>query len=203
MRKKVEVVKKETNIIAESKETKKLTETLASAIMKEHKSLSKLLLVGIRTRGEFIARRIVKSIKKQTGKEIPLGILDIALYRDDVVYNNRAPVVRGSSMPHLSTDGLKGFTVILIDDVLFTGRTIRAALDALMDMGRAKKVQLAVLVDRSKKHREVPISADFSGIEIATKQSDSVRVHLKEYDNQENIVFITKPKKAQTKEAKS
>ncbi len=195
---------REITTIADKKETEKYIEALVSAILKEHKSLSKLLLVGIRTRGEFIAKRMLKSIKKQTGKELPLGILDIALYRDDVVYNNRAPVIRGSSMPRLNTDGLKGYTVILVDDVLFTGRTIRAALDALMDMGRAKKVQLAVLVDRSRKHREVPISADYVGLEVKTKQSDSVRVRLSEYDKteEESIIFISK-QNAKKKEKKA
>jgi len=165
---------------------KKLIRNITEEIVKENRSLKKLVIVGIRTRGEHLAKRIVNDIKELKDFEVALGILDITLYRDDVIYNQNIPILKQTHMPFLTEKGLKGLTVILIDDVLFTGRTIRAALDALMDMGRPNKIKLGVLVDRG--HRELPIAADYVGIKVKTKLKDSVRVCLMETDNKEKII---------------
>ncbi|MBF0275313.1 MAG: bifunctional pyr operon transcriptional regulator/uracil phosphoribosyltransferase PyrR [Nitrospinae bacterium] len=163
---------------------------LSGEIIKDNKNLNKVVIVGIRTRGEFIAKRIVKEIKRIKGIDLANGTLDITLYRDDVIYNHNIPVVKETHMPFLTADGLKGLTVILIDDVLFTGRTIRSALDALTDMGRASKIRLGVLVNRG--HHELPIAADYIGLEIKTKLKDSVRVNLMETDKKEEILHKEK-----------
>ena len=176
--------------IAGKEKIRKLIHKISHEIIKKNRNLKKILIVGIRTRGEFIAKRIVKEIKELKGIEIPHGILDITLYRDDVIYNHKLPIVRETQMPSLPPDGLKGLTVILIDDVLFTGRTIRSALDALTDMGRPDKIRLAVLIDRG--HRELPISADYIGETIKTKFKDSIRVFLKETDEKEEIIYKEK-----------
>ena len=141
------------------------------------------VLVGIQTRGALLAKRIAKAIKKEKNADIPVGALDITLYRDDLSTSGIQPIV-GETQLDFDLDNKQ---IVLIDDVLFTGRTIRAALDELMDFGRPKKISLAVLIDRG--HRELPIEPEFSAIKIQTKRSESVNLHLLESDGKEEIVI--------------
>lgn len=139
-------------------------------------------LVGIRTGGFFLAERLVKLLAA-SGKAPPLGAIDIALYRDDVLEGLPRPQVGPTDLPF----ELPGKTIILIDDVLFTGRTVRSALDALVDYGRARAVKLAVLVDRG--HRELPIQADYVGLAVTTTPRQRVRVHLRERGEPDRVVL--------------
>ena len=142
------------------------------------------LLVGIRARGDLIAARIHAALRKHAGIDVPLGSLDITLYRDDLTRIGYAPVVRESNLPF----GVDDRTVVLVDDVLFTGRTIRAAMDALVDYGRPRAIRLAVLIDRG--HRELPIRADFVGKNIATAPADDVRVDLVETGGRDTVELV-------------
>src|SRR5216117_941823 len=145
--------------------------------------VNELALVGIRTRGVPIARRLAKAIHDINGHEIPTGALDITLYRDDLIRHavGPQPVIRKTEIP-FSIDDKR---ILLVDDVLYTGRTIRAALDALIDFGRPKSIQLIVLVDRG--HRELPIKADYVGKNLPTSLSQSVQVHLQEIDGRDEV----------------
>ena len=156
--------------------------SLVQAVLKEfEKDLGKLALVGIQTRGAHIARRMAGLIEEETGKAIPLGTLDITLYRDDMHDIAAQPEVKETD---LSFD-IDGRPLVLVDDVLFTGRTIRSAMNALIDFGRPKCIRLAVLVDRG--HRELPIAADYAGIVLKTQADDRVDVSLKEIDEEDSI----------------
>lgn len=151
-------------------------------------NLDKLILVGIKTRGVFIAERIQKILKSKTGMDIPLGSLDINLYRDDLSTIDYYPSVGPSRMPM----NINKKEIVLIDDVLFTGRTIRAALTEILDIGRPKRITLAVLVDRG--HRELPISPDYIGATINTAWEESVKVLLHEYDKEnDDCVILQSP----------
>lgn len=141
-----------------------------------------IALVGIQTRGVVMAERLAKTIKNETGIEVPVGALDITLYRDDLNISGIQPIV-GETKLDFDIDKK---TIILIDDVLFTGRTIRAAIDELIDFGRPQRISLLVLVDRG--HRELPIEPEFAPIKLQTKRSESVNLHLQEIDKKENIV---------------
>jgi len=149
---------------------------IAHEILEKHRGCDGLVLVGIRTRGVPLARRLCEKIKKIEGCEIPVGLLDINLYRDDLTTISDHPILRKTEIP-FPIDGQK---VILVDDVLFTGRTIRAALDGIIDLGRPRLIQLAVLVDRG--HRELPIRADYVGKNVPTSLDEKVRVSLREED---------------------
>jgi pyrimidine operon attenuation protein/uracil phosphoribosyltransferase len=140
--------------------------------------------VGIRARGDLIAARLQAAIRANEGVDIPLGSLDITLYRDDLTRVGHAPVVRESVIP-FSVDGR---VVVLVDDVLFTGRTIRAAMDALVDYGRPRAIRLAVLIDRG--HRELPIRADFVGKNVPTALADDVRVQLVETGGKDEVELV-------------
>jgi pyrimidine operon attenuation protein/uracil phosphoribosyltransferase len=142
-----------------------------------------LALVGIRTRGVALARRIAERLQAIEGAKIPVGALDITLYRDDVGLKAEAPILRGTDIPF----PVAGRTIVLVDDVLYTGRTIRAALDAVMDLGRPRMIQLAVLVDRG--HRELPIRADYVGKNLPTARREIVQVMLKEHDGQDRVII--------------
>ena len=148
---------------------------IAHQILEANKGCENLVLVGIVTRGDILAKKLAEKIAQIEGVSVPLGELDISFYRDDFnIYI--APQVLGSNIPF----GLDGKKVVLVDDVLFTGRTIRAALDALMDFGRPACVQLAVLVDRG--HRELPIRADYVGKNVPSSHTENVRLYLQEVD---------------------
>ncbi len=146
-----------------------------------------LALVGIKTRGETLAERIAEKIAAIEGKRPAVGALDITLYRDDLGTRAGQPVVRSTEIPF----PLKGMTVVLVDDVLFTGRTIRAAMDALMDLGRPRVIRLAVLVDRG--HRELPIRPDYIGKNLPTSRKETVAVMLQEHDAQDRVVIQEPP----------
>ncbi len=157
---------------------------LAHEILEKNKGAENLVLVGIRTRGEFLAKRIAKKIEEIEHRDIPVGLLDITLYRDDLRENLSQPILRGTDIKF----DVSGRDIILIDDVLFTGRTIRAALDELVDMGRPASIQLAVLIDRG--HRELPIRADFVGKNIPTSVNEKVKVSMKEVDGEDGVNLI-------------
>ena len=140
--------------------------------------------MGIRARGDLIATRLREAIRRNEGADLPLGSLDITLYRDDLTRIGSAPVVRESIIP-FSVDGK---VVVLVDDVLFTGRTIRAAMDALVDYGRPRAIRLAVLIDRG--HRELPIRADFVGKNVPTAITDDVRVQLVETGGKDEVELV-------------
>ncbi len=156
---------------------------IAHEIVEKNRGVDDLMLVGIRSRGVPIAERIAAEIKNIEGVRPPVGILDITLYRDDLSTMAYQPVVRPTTMPV----DISGKTIILTDDVLFTGRTIRAALDALIDMGRPHIIQLAVLIDRG--HRELPIRADYVGKNVPTALKETVSVKLKETDDIDRVVL--------------
>jgi pyrimidine operon attenuation protein/uracil phosphoribosyltransferase len=141
-----------------------------------------LVLVGIADRGDHLALRLAREIATIEGTEVPVGVLDITFYRDDIGLTAEAPEVHETRIPF----DVGGRTVVLVDDVLFTGRTIRAAMDALIDLGRPRRIRLAVLVDRG--HRELPIRADFVGKNVPTQLSDDVRVMVDEVDGEDGAV---------------
>lgn len=154
-------------------------------IIEQNKGVENLVFVGIKTRGVYLAERLAKRLNQLENVEIPVGALDITLYRDDrhIPDHHKEPTVKTSS---LGID-INDKHVILVDDVLFTGRTVRAALDALMDMGRPQQISLAVLVDRG--HRELPIRPDFVGKNIPTAMNETVHVAVEEYDGHEDITI--------------
>lgn len=156
---------------------------IAHEIIEKNKGIEGCMLVGIRTRGIYLANRLAERIEQIEGAKIPVGELDITLYRDDLTKKteDHEPLVKGSNIPNQVNDR----KVILVDDVLYTGRTVRAALDALVDIGRPSSVQLAVLVDRG--HRELPIRADYVGKNIPTSSSEKIVVELSEVDEHEQV----------------
>lgn len=154
---------------------------MAGQIVEHEGDLSTLMLVGIRTRGLPLARRIAAEVAKTEGIDLPIGALDITLYRDDLSAIGPQPVVRGTDLPA----SIEGRDVVLCDDVLFTGRTVRAALDELKDFGRPRAVRLAVLVDRG--HRELPIQPDVVGQRIDTRRDEQVEVAFRETDDDEYV----------------
>ncbi|MGR3763791.1 bifunctional pyr operon transcriptional regulator/uracil phosphoribosyltransferase PyrR [Rossellomorea sp. NS-SX7] len=158
---------------------------IAHEIIERNKGIENCVLVGIKTRGIHIANRLAERIHDIEGEEIPVGEIDITLYRDDLSKKtaDNEPEVKGSDLPVDITNK----KVILVDDVLFTGRTVRAGLDALMDRGRPSQIQLAVLVDRG--HRELPIRADFVGKNIPTSSSEKIMVSLSEVDGEEQVTI--------------
>ena len=159
---------------------------LAHEILEKENGAENLCIIGIRNRGAYLAERLAVCIESIKNTKTPVGILDITLYRDDLTLIAAQPIVRKTEIPF----DISEKRVILVDDVLYTGRTIRAALDALIDFGRPKIIQLAVLVDRG--HRELPIRADFVGKNIPTSQNESVEVRLEETDKKDEVIIIEK-----------
>jgi pyrimidine operon attenuation protein/uracil phosphoribosyltransferase len=159
---------------------------IAHEILEKNKGTKDLCLVGIRNRGAFIAKRLCDAIENIEHERIPVGILDITLYRDDLTLISSSPVVHKTEIDFDIADK----NVVLVDDVLYTGRTVRAALDALMDLGRPKSIQMAVLIDRG--HRELPVRADFVGKNIPTSQNETVEVRLSETDGSDEVVIVEK-----------
>jgi pyrimidine operon attenuation protein / uracil phosphoribosyltransferase len=158
---------------------------IAHEIVERNKGVEHIALVGVRTRGVHIARRIARTLKEITGDDVATGALDITLYRDDLMRQavGPQPLVRRTEIP-FSIDNRK---LLLVDDVLYTGRTVRAALDALIDFGRPSAIQLVVLVDRG--HRELPIKADYVGKNLPTSPEQSVQVRLLEADGQDEVLL--------------
>ncbi|MGI6587584.1 MAG: bifunctional pyr operon transcriptional regulator/uracil phosphoribosyltransferase PyrR [Peptococcia bacterium] len=155
-------------------------------IVEKNKGIDDLIIVGIRRRGVPLAERLAEIISQIEGTNLPVGKLDITLYRDDLTVLSDQPIVHATEIP-VDVTGKK---IILVDDVLYTGRTVRAALDAIMDLGRPKSIQLAVLVDRG--HRELPIRADYIGKNVPTSRRESIEVMLQETDGEERILIVEK-----------
>lgn len=169
--------------ILDAAKVSRALEDMSSYVLKRFDlSTGDVALVGIQTRGVVLAQRIQNAIKQKKNVELPLGALDITLYRDDVNTSGLQPIVRET---HLNFE-IDDKHVVLIDDVFFTGRTVRAALDELMDFGRPKTITLAVLIDRG--HREIPVVPDFAAIKIPTERTESVNLYLTETDQREEIV---------------
>jgi pyrimidine operon attenuation protein/uracil phosphoribosyltransferase len=159
---------------------------IAHEIVERNRGAGDVVLVGIAARGDDLARRLATEIERIESARVPVGVLDITFYRDDIGYRAEAPEVHETNVAF----DITGRTVVLVDDVLFTGRTIRAAMDALVDLGRPTAIQLAVLVDRG--HRELPIRADFVGKNVPPRRDDDVRVSLREVDG-EDAVEVREP----------
>ncbi len=158
---------------------------LAHEILERNQGVDNLVVIGLRTRGEFVAQRLAAKLTQIEGGTVQTGVLDVTLYRDDVRHHLKQPEVRATDI----TFDINDKHVILVDDVLFTGRTVRSALNALLDIGRSRTVQLVVLVDRG--HREVPIRADFIGKNVTTSRGQEVRVRLREVDGLDAIDLVS------------
>ena len=157
---------------------------MAHEIIEQNRGLEIIRLVGIRSRGVPLAERLSSYLKLITNQEIPVGILDITLYRDDLSTISHQPIIKGSAIDFDIEDSI----IVLVDDVLYTGRTVRAAIDALMDFGRPKQIQLAVLIDRG--HRELPIKADYVGKNVPTSKEEIIKVALEEIDGEDSVQIV-------------
>jgi pyrimidine operon attenuation protein/uracil phosphoribosyltransferase len=171
-------------VIMDEKSLNRTLSRLAHQIVESNRGAENLAFVGILTRGVQIAERLIEKIEPLEGRRLPLGMLDITFYRDDVLGSLKKPRVQKTDIPF----DIDGKSVVLVDDVLYTGRTVRAALDALMDFGRPARIQLAVLIDRG--HRELPIKADFVGEEVKTTAGEEVRVKLKNVDSEDSVYLV-------------
>jgi pyrimidine operon attenuation protein / uracil phosphoribosyltransferase len=172
------------SVLLASDDIRRAVSRIAHEIVERDRDLSALAIVGIRSRGDVLAARLRDAIRAHENATVPLGSLDITLYRDDLTRIGYAPVVHESALDFSVDEKV----VVLVDDVLFTGRTIRAAMDALVDYGRPRAIRLAVLVDRG--HRELPIRADFVGKNVPTKITDDVKVHLTEVDGRDEVELV-------------
>ncbi|HZY10915.1 MAG TPA: bifunctional pyr operon transcriptional regulator/uracil phosphoribosyltransferase PyrR [Bacteroidota bacterium] len=157
---------------------------LAHEVIERNKGAETIAIVGIRTRGEYLAKRLAEKIRALEKKVLKIGFLDITLYRDDLRERLDQPILKGTNIIF----DVHGINIVLVDDVLFTGRTVRAALDELIDLGRPASIQLAVMVDRG--HRELPIRADFVGKNIPTSLGEEICVMVKEVDGEDAVVII-------------
>ncbi len=174
------------SVLLGADDVRRAVSRIAHEVVERDRDLSSLAIVGIRMRGDVLAARVRDAIRTHEGMDVPLGSLDITLYRDDLTRIGYAPVVHESALDF----SVENRVVVLVDDVLFTGRTIRAAMDALVDYGRPRAIRLAVLVDRG--HRELPIRADFVGKNVPTKMTDDVRVHLVEDDGRDEVELVSR-----------
>lgn len=177
---------REKNQLMDEQQFKRAMTRIAHEILEKNRGGVGLILVGIKRRGVPLAQRLAKLLEEIEGIRVPVGELDITMYRDDLTHTgqDRQPTVHGS---HVAVD-ITNQTVVLVDDVLYTGRTARAALDAVMDLGRPQRVQLAVLVDRG--HRELPIRADYVGKNVPTSQEEMIAVEVKETDGADRVVIM-------------
>ena len=171
-------------VIMDEKTIDRAVTRTAHEILERNKGTENLALLGIRTRGVPLAQRIQGKIKEIEGADLPLGILDITLYRDDLSTIAKLPIVNGTQIDFDVNDK----KLVLIDDVLYTGRTVRAALDAIVDIGRPSAIQLMVLVDRG--HRELPIRADYVGKNVPTSKKEIIKVNLKEVDGENSVLIV-------------
>ena len=179
-------VLREKNRIIDQDGIKRALTRIAHEIIERNKGTENLALIGIRRRGVPLSKRLADRIKEIEGRQVPVGVLDITLYRDDLSTLGYQPIVRQTEVSF----SIEGKKVVLVDDVLFTGRTIRAALDAIMDLGRPKNIQLAALIDRG--HRELPIRADYVGKNVPTSRIEVVEVRLVEIDGVDEVVIMEK-----------
>ncbi len=176
--------KQKSVLVMDAKTIERAQVRIAHEIVEKNKGAENMAVIGIQNRGAYLAERVAKLIEKIEGVQIPVGLMDITLYRDDVQTKLEQPLVQKTEILFDVVDKV----IILVDDVLFTGRTIRAALDQIIDFGRPKRIQLAVLVDRG--HRELPIRADYVGKNIPTAKEDRVRVKIKEVDGEDSVSII-------------
>ena len=175
---------KSSQVLLDASDIDRILVRISHEILEVHRGTKQLVLIGILTRGLYLARRIREKINQIEGVEIPTGQVDITLYRDDWTRLSLNPVVKETKID-FSVDGKK---IILVDDVLFTGRTIRAAMDLVIDFGRPDRIELAVLVDRG--HRELPIRGDYLGKVVETRRSETVNVLMKEQDGKDEVVLV-------------
>jgi pyrimidine operon attenuation protein / uracil phosphoribosyltransferase len=173
----------ETLTILDAKEIERILKRMAYELLAVHKEMSSAALIGIHTRGVYLARRLRDNFQAFENISVPVGEMDITLYRDDWTQMNSQPVVKTTDIPF----AVEGKQIILVDDVLFTGRTIRAAMDAIIDFGRPARMELAVLIDRG--HRELPIQSNYTGHRIDTRRSDMINVMLVESDGDDRVVL--------------
>ncbi len=158
---------------------------IAHEIIEQNKAIERLILVGIHTRGVPLAKRLAANIEDFEGLKIPVGALDISLYRDDLASLNLQPVIHRTDIP----TSIDGKSIVLVDDVLYTGRSTRAAMDALIDLGRPQSIQLAVLIDRG--HRELPIRADYVGKNIPSSRCEKIQIQLEETDGIDDVAIVS------------
>ncbi len=174
-------------IIMTAEDIRRTLARVAHEIIEFNKSTERLILVGMRTRGVPLARRLAANIEHFEGAKIPVGALDFSLYRDDLNSLGLQPIVKSTDIPI----GVSGRVIVLVDDVLYTGRSTRAAMDALIDLGRPQAIQLAVLIDRG--HRELPIRADYVGKNMPSARHEEIQVQLKEVDGVDEVAIIPTP----------
>lgn len=174
---------KEKSRLMSAEDLRRVIRRIANEIIERNKGTEKMILVGIHRRGVYLARRIQKIIEEVEGVKIPCGELDITLYRDDLTTLFEQPMVHSTRMP----EDISGQNIYLIDDVLYTGRTVRAALEALVDLGRSSQVQLVVIIDRG--HRELPIHADICGKKVPTSKNEVIEVKVTELDGKDEVVI--------------
>jgi len=176
--------KQKSMVVMDTKTIQRALVRIAHEIVEKNKGAENMAVIGIQNRGAYLAERVAKLIEEIEGVEIPLGLMDITLYRDDVQTKLEQPVVQKTEILFDVVDKV----IILVDDVLFTGRTVRAALDQIIDFGRPRSIQFAVLIDRG--HRELPIRADYVGKNIPTAKEDRVKVKIKEVDGEDSVSII-------------
>jgi pyrimidine operon attenuation protein/uracil phosphoribosyltransferase len=176
--------KKQEKLIMDAHEVGRALTRIAHEILERNKGITDLALVGIRTGGVHLAHRLAKRIQEIEQGQVPIGELDITLYRDDLALRKDQPVLKKTTVPFNISD----LKIVLVDDVLFTGRTIRAAMDGLIDLGRPAEIQLAVLVDRG--HRQLPIKATYIGKNIPTSREENVQVFLEEEGEEDRVVIL-------------
>ena len=169
--------------VMDARKIKRSLQRMTTEITERNRNLKNLVIIGIRTRGVYLAKRVSKLIKALEGIDVPIGVLDITLYRDDFSELEAQHMVKKTKIDF----SVAKKDVLLVDDVLFTGRTIRAAMDSLIDLGRPKTIQLLVLIDRG--HRELPIRADYVGKVLPTSKREIVQVHLKEIDESDKVLI--------------
>ncbi len=174
-------------IIMTPEDIRRTLARIAHEILERNKAIEHVILVGMHTRGVPLAKRLVANIEAFDGVEIPVGALDISLYRDDLSSLNLQPIVKSTDIP----TSIDGKSIVLVDDVLYTGRSARAAMDALIDLGRPQSIQLAVLIDRG--HRELPIRADFVGKNMPSSRHEEIQVQLVETDGIDEVAIISMP----------
>ncbi len=172
-------------IIMTPEDIRRTLARIAHEIIERNKAIEHVILIGMHTRGVPLAKRLAANIEAFDGVEIPVGALDISLYRDDLSLLNPKPTVKGTDIP----TSIDSKSIVLVDDVLYTGRSTRAAMDALIDLGRPQSIQLAVLIDRG--HRELPIRADYVGKNMPSSRHEEIQVHLVETDGIDEVAIIS------------
>lgn len=173
--------------VMDSGQVQRALSRIASQIIEDSAGASDLALIGMQTRGIHLANRLARIIKKNTDRDVPVGVLDVTLYRDDFRSRDKTPEVKPTKIPF----DVDGRTLVLVDDVIFTGRTVRAALDSLMDFGRPDTIRLAVLIDRG--HRQLPVRPDFVGQEVRTAEKEEILVLVKEEDDEDAVYLVDSP----------